>query len=282
MTGTPCAPAHLTTRGGPARVRLSHVEHIAQRLSTRDRQIMDTVHRLRLATGNQLERLHFADLSPASRGRTRRRVLNRLVSWRVLATLPRRVGGVRAGSTGLIYHLDTAGNWLMRHQTAGTGTTAPRRTTGPSPKLATHTLAISELYVQLAEHARTGAFRIAAFETEPACWWPNTAGGQLKPDAHTLLTTDRYQDCWWIEIDLATETLPRIKKKLLSYLDFAHQGGTGPTGVLPRILITTPTAQRCTAVTVLITALPPPADQLFHAVLHQAATDLLLHTLLNP
>jgi hypothetical protein len=121
MTGTPCAPAHLTTRGSPARVRLSHVEHIAEQLSPRDTQIMDTVHRLRLATGAHLERLHFADLSPASRGRTRRRVLNRLVSWRLLATLPRRIGGVRAGSTGLTYHLDTAGSRIRASPPSYTG-----------------------------------------------------------------------------------------------------------------------------------------------------------------
>lgn len=128
-----------------------------------------------------MERLHFADLSPASRGRTRRRVLAHLVSWRVLATLPRRVGGVRAGSNGLIYHVDTAGNWLIRHQAARGSTIAPRRTTVPSPKLTAHTLAVSELHVQLVEHARTGNFRIAGFETEPGCWWPNAAGGQLNP-----------------------------------------------------------------------------------------------------
>lgn len=281
MTGQPSAPALVTTRGGPARVRLSHVEHIAQQLSKRDRQIMDTVHRLRLATGNQLERLHFADLSPASRARTRRRALARLASWRVLATLPRRVGGVRAGSNGLIYHLDTTGNWLIRHQAALAGTTAPRRTTAPSPTLAAHTLAITELYVQLAEHARTSTFQLAVFDTEPGCWWPNGAGRQLKPDAYALLATHDYRDAWWIEIDQATETLPRIKKKLQTYLDYAHQGGTGPHGVLPRVLITTPTRQRCAAVTALITALPPPAEQLFHAALHETTADLLLHTLLN-
>jgi hypothetical protein len=136
--------------------------------------------------------------------------------------------------------------------------------------------------VHLVERARTSAFQVATFQTEPDCWWPNDAGGQLKPDAHTLLATDRYQDCWWIEIDQATETLPRIKKKLQSYLDFHRRGAIGPAGVLPRVLLTTPTQQRCAAVTALITALPPPADQLFHVAFHEAAADLLIHTLTQP
>ena len=282
MTAKPAAPTLVTTRCSPARIRLSYIEQTAQRMSTRDTQIVDTLHRLRLATGAQLERLHFADLSPTGRSRVRRRVLARLVSWRVLATLPRRVGGVRAGSAGLIYTLDTAGAWLVRLHAATTGQTAPRRPTQPGVAFTSHTLAVTELYVQLVEHARTGGFQIAAFEAEPACWWPDDLGGQLKPDAHTLLATSAYQDAWWIEVDQATETLPRLKKKLHTYLDFQRRGGMGPAGVLPRVLLTTPTAQRCTAITGLITGLPPPADQLFRVALHEAAADLLINTLTQP
>jgi hypothetical protein len=282
MTAKPAAGTVVMTRCPPARVRLSHVEHIAERLSPRDTQIINTVHRLRLATGAQLDRLHFADLADSCRGRVRRRVLHRLASWRVLATLPRRVGGVRAGSTGLIYSLDTVGAWLMRLHAATTGHNAPRRPTQPGTGFTSHTLAVSELYVHLVERARTGAFQVATFQTEPACWWPDDLGGQLKPDAHTLLAANGYQDCWWIEVDQATETLPRLKKKLQNYLDFHRRGGIGPAGVLPRVLITTPTAQRCTAITDLIAGLPPPADQLFRAVLHEAAADLLIHSLAQP
>ena len=170
----------------------------------------------------------------------------------------------------------------MRLHAADAGSPAPRRPHQPGTALIAHTLAVSELYVQLVEHARTGGFRVAAFDAEPACWWPDDTGGHLKPDAHTLLATDRYQDCWWIEIDQATETLPRLRKKLQSYLDFQRRGGIGPADVLPRVLITTPTKQRHAAVAELITGLPPPAEQLFHAVLHEAAADLLIHTLTQP
>lgn len=282
MTAKPAAPALVATRCSPARVRLQHVEHLAQRLSTRDTVVMDSVHRLRLATGAQLERLHFTDLANSCRGRVRRRVLHRLVSWRVLSTLPRRVGGIRAGSTGLIYTLDTAGAWLIRLHATTAGHNAPRRATQPGTAFTAHTLAVTELYVQLVERARTSGFRVAVFEAEPACWWPDNLGGHLKPDAHALLAANDYQDAWWIEVDQATETLPRLKKKLQTYLDFHQRAGIGPAGVLPRILITTPNAQRCTAITHQITGLPPPADHLFHVTLHEAAADLLIHTLTQP
>lgn len=282
MTAKPAAGTLVTPRCSPARIRLSHIEDIAQRLSTRDAQIVDTISRLRLATGAQLERLHFADLAPSCRSRVRRRVLARLTSWRVLGTLERRIGGVRAGSVGLIYSLDTAGAWLMRLQAANAGLSAPRRPAQPGVAFTSHTLAITELYVQLAEKTRTGTFRLAVFDAEPACWWPDDLGGHLKPDAHALLATSTYQDAWWIEVDQGTETLPRLKKKLHTYVDYQRRGGIGPAGVLPRVLITTPTAQRCTAITNLITGLPPPAEQIFHADLHETAADLLIRTLLNP
>lgn len=265
-----------------SRVRARHVEWVQQRLSPRDHHIIATVSRLRLVTGAQLGRLHFADLSPASRDRTRRRVLHRLVGWRVLATLSRRVGGVRAGSAGLIYTLDTAGTWLIRHHGIATGTaTAPRRPGQPGAAFTSHILAVTELYVSLIERARQESFQVEEFQAESACWWPDDLGGQLKPDAHTLLATEHYRDAWWIEVDQATETIPRLRRKLLSYLDFAHRGGTGPAGVLPRVLITTPTPRRGTAIKALITGLPPPAQELFRAIEHSNAADYLINELLN-
>lgn len=207
-------------------------------------------------------------------------MLNRLVTWRVLTTLDRRVGGVRAGSDGLIYTLDTAGTWLIRLDAAHTSSTPPRRPRQPATAFTSHILAVTELYVRLVEHSRIQPFEVTEFDAEPACWWPDSFGGHLKPDAYTLLSTHGYDDAWWIEVDQATETLPRLRKKLQSYLDFTHQGGIGPGGVTPRVLITTPTAKRCTAIKALSGGLQAPAEQLFHPVLHSSATDHLIIALL--
>lgn len=275
------SPMTGTSVDTPSRVRLRHVEWVHQRLSLRDQQIIHTIHRLRLVSGAQLGRLHFTELSTPSRDRTRRRVLHRLVAWRVLATRERRVGGVRAGSVGLIYTLDTTGTWLIRLQAATTSSVAPRRPSQPSAAFTSHTLAVTELYVGLIERARRELFQLGEFQAEPACWWPDKLGGHLKPDAHILLATADYRDDWWIEVDQATETIPRIRRKLLSYLDFAHRGGTGPVGILPRLLITTPTPQRSAAIAAVITALPPPADQVFRTCPHVQAVDHLINTLLG-
>jgi hypothetical protein len=175
------------SKARPLRVRRSHVEWVRERLGKRDEAIIESVHKLKVVTGSQLERLHFFDLSassPSSRARIRRRVLSRLVDWRVLMTLERRIGGVRAGSSGLVFSLDTAGQQLVRIN--GEDERTPRRADEPSPVLLGHRLGIAELYVSLIELSRTEGFEVSDFLTEPACWWPNGYGGWLKPDAYLV------------------------------------------------------------------------------------------------
>src|SRR5947209_1774206 len=94
------------------RMTWAATERIAEGLSERDKAIADTVRRVRIATGRQLERLHFAELQGAHRDRTRRRVLARLTDLQVLTTLDRRIGGAHAGSAGLIFALGIVGQRL--------------------------------------------------------------------------------------------------------------------------------------------------------------------------
>jgi hypothetical protein len=260
----------------PVRVRRSHVEWVAERLGERDEAIIETVHKLKVVTGSQLERLHFYDLSPASSARIRRRVLHRLVAWRVLMTLERRIGGVRAGSSGLVFSLDTAGQQLVRSK--GADGRSARRPDEPSPLLLSHRLGIAELYVALMELARSEDFTLADFTIEPACWWPNGYGGWLKPDAYFRLASADYTDSWWLEQDQGTEHLPVIRRKLMAYLDFARRG-LGPHDVVPRVLVSVPTEQRETAVETVICGLPEPALQLLHVTCHALTPKYLLQVL---
>lgn len=255
------------------RVRQAHVEWVDARLSERDRKIIATVDRLRLVSSTQLERLHFLDLSPNVRGRIRRRVLARLVAWRVLLTLERRIGGIRAGSAGLVFALDTAGRQLA--QLDGSAVRRPRE---PSVVLLGHSLAASELYVSLVELSRTGEFTVADYRTEPACWQALPLGGWLKPDAYLKLSAATFDDHWWVEIDKGTEHLPVIRRKLLTYLDHANSGGLGPAGVLPRVLVTVPNEARQAAIAGVIARLPD-ADKLIHATTEGHAPEYLLRVL---
>lgn len=266
--------------GRPVRVRLAHVEWVRERLGERDWEILATVGRLRLASSTQLERLHFADLLATHRSRTRRRVLARLADWRVLTTLERRIGGVRAGSAGLVFALDTAGQWLASLEAiSGGDELSLRRPAEPSGRLAAHTLGVAELYVRLREAERRGGLTLAAFGTEPACWWPNGLGGWLKPDAHLAVAHQDVTDHWWLEQDQATQSLPTIRRKLTAYLDFVRRGLIGPGGVVPRVLISVPTEARRTAVQRLIEELPPPGSELLRAATHGDTAGLIVNLL---
>jgi hypothetical protein len=255
----------------------AYVEELRSRLSERDWAIIESLARVRCLTGGHLERLHFAGLSARTRARTRRTVLARLARLRVVATLERRIGGVRGGSTGLIFVLDVAGQRLLDQRRAHAAglPTRPRRPWTPGQLFVRHTLAVSEMYVALTEQARREGFKLVRFNAEPVCWWPNGLGGSLKPDAYLVLDAQTVTDYWWCEVDLATESLTTMKRKLTGYLEFAQRHGLGPDDVLPRVLVTLPHQARLTAIRQLVAHFPHPAASLFHLITHEDAADYM-------
>jgi len=86
----------------------ARIHALADSLSDRDRAVLDTLTRTRLATGAQLQRLHFTDVG----SRERRRVLSALVEKHLLYRLARVIGGNRAGSSGFVFALGTTGQRL--------------------------------------------------------------------------------------------------------------------------------------------------------------------------
>lgn len=224
--------------------------------------------RVRVLTGDQLTRLHFSELSSKSRDRARRRVLARLAALDLVTPLERRIGGVRAGSAGLVYALGVAGQHVVPLLDAdGDGQPAgrPRQPWTPGRVFLAHTLTVAELYVRLVETARTDGFSLAAFLAEPAAWAPNGLGGWLKPDAYAVLQSGNVEDSYWIEVDRATESVAALRRQLLAYLDFVNHGQLGPNDIIPRVLISVPDdkPKRQADVRALLASLPEPADQLF-------------------
>lgn len=262
----------------PSRVTAVYVTYLATWLSVRDQAILRDLARVRVLTGNQLERLHFYDLAAANRDRARRRVLNRLIAWRVVTTLARRVGGVRAGSAGLVYSLDTAGQRVLRLLDQGDELPG-RRPWTPSPLFLAHTLAVAELYVSLREAERAGYVELPVFRAEPACWQRTINLGTLKPDAYALVASEDIEDAWWLEVDQGTESSTTLRRKLSLYLLAATAGVVGPHGVLPRVLVTVPDEQRLTAIREIVADLGPMAERLISVTLHNRAVEYLAETL---
>jgi Replication-relaxation len=252
------------------RVRTGHVAWVADRLSARDWAVIETVNQLHLVTGRQLERLYFAELSARSRTVTRSRTLARLVAWRVLVPLPRRVGGPGRGSTVSVYALDTAGRRLLIERLNQEVVQSKVRRPGvPSERFVRHILAISELYVNLIEAERAGRFQLRTFQAEPAAWWPNGLGGWLKPDAFVVVSNGTVDYLWWIEVDLGTESIPTVIRKLRTYVDFVNRGQFGPRGVVPRVLVSVLDERRRVALAEQARRLPPPATELLQVITNE-------------
>src|SRR5262245_49793571 len=129
-------------------------------LSERDHHVVATLARVRVATGAQLGRLHFGDVGP----RQQRDTLARLENLSVLARLPRTVGGVRAGSAGSVFVLGLAGQRLAQSGRR------PHRPWSVGAAFLTHSLSVTEVFVQLTEADRAGRVRLVGFDGEPACW----------------------------------------------------------------------------------------------------------------
>lgn len=257
----------------PLRVRQPHICWLSDRLSNRDWTILDTVKNCRTMTGTQIERACFADLAGRSRSVVRWRVLKRLVDWRVLMPLVRRIGGPAHGSAAAAYTLDTAGQALARLRDNEHGHLPARRPVVPGERFLRHTLAISELYVQFTEAARDHSFSLDTFTVEPACWLPDGLGSWLKPDAFLVLSAEQVSDDWFIEVDLATEHIPALRRKLESYLDFHARGQLGLNNIMPRVLICVPDTHRRDAVQALLDRLPNPRQKLLHVIeMNQSVT----------
>ncbi len=265
----------LPTKDSPSGSRLTagRLAAINVRLSDRDQRVLELVARFRLASGVQLARLFWPEGTPQTRARLSRHGLARLVSMEVLATLTRRVGGVRAGSSGHVFALGPAGQRLVN--------TAKRSRSvyTPGERHLAHTLAVTELYVQLTEAQRWGLVQLLAFEPEPICWrsyaWAWGARLTLKPDAALTLAAGAYELAWLIEVDRATESLTTICRKAQRHIHYHRSGAARAAGGLaPRVAWIVPDQARAEAITGALSRLPA-HDRLFVVMTAEdAATQL--------
>ena len=249
----------------------ARIQDVRSRLSERDLSIIQTLGMVAVANSQQLETLHFDNLSVSSRARQRSNVLNRLTNWKVLGRLPRRIGGVRAGSSGYIFALDLLGQRLLGRRTV-------RKPPSQSWSYLNHFLAITDLFVSVVESERNGQLGLLRFTPEPHCW--NLIEGEvgLRPDAIVSVkpTIGDWIDHWAVEVDRATERPIRLREKLLHYHQ-AYQTGSilKGTSVFPKVLLTVPDEARLEECLRVLERLPVEAAELVVLVLHGQATQVL-------
>lgn len=262
-----------------SRISSCRLDQITSQLTELDLAVLYFVSQSRLTTGKQLIRRFWLKDGSDSQARARagRRALKRLADLRLLDPLPRRVGGVRAGSQGIVYGIGPVGHRLL----ASSGLTLKRLGT-PGDRHVRHTLAITELSVRLYEADQRGELDLIEIHNEPQCWrgFLGAAGARLmlKPDLFVRVGVGALEDRWLIEVDLATESSATVTSKGQRYL--AHyRSGTEQRqhGVYPRTLWLVPDERRADQVKAALSRLPVEARRLFdlcrfdEAVPHLAA-----------
>ena len=219
---------------------------LRDRLSERDLAIVRQVADLRLMSARQIQALHFPTsqhMTELAAMRARQRVVTRLTRDRLLTPLQRRVGGVRAGSAGLVLALGPVGQRVL----ANGG--SRRRDYEPTLRFFDHTLATAQLAVDLTVTARRGMMELLSFQAEPESWreFAGVGGGRrwLRPDAFLVIGSGAYELRWFIEVDRATESLPVIVRKCRLYTDY-YQSGVEQAAhdVFPRVCWVVPDEAR--------------------------------------
>lgn len=265
--------SYLTT------ARLADLE---RSLAPRERAIIDTLDRLRIATTKQLKQLHFADLTPASASREATRVLARMAERRLVCKLKRQLGGVRAGSRAAVWSLDLAGQRLA--STCGpAGGRQPRQPWTPSLTFLAHRLAVSECFVSLTERSRDGACDLLAFDAEPLSWrrYASPYGGAsiLKPDAFCRVAVGDFERGAFIEIDRATEARSTLSGKLRAYRQYWEVAAGREQqrwGYFPKVVFAVPDEDRKAVLVDLCAAQPEESWPLWRIVLTDDLTDALI------
>jgi len=224
------------------------LDEVADRLSDRDWQILDGISESRFLTTRQLARAFFDGAPTEAIPRRVNHALVRLKRFELLATLERRIGGVRAGSAGHVWRITDAGSRLLA---AHDGASAPTRVRlhEPSTTFLDHTLAVAETALRVREAARLQQFTVTGLEREPAAWrrylGPIGSVVQLKPDLALVTHSHGFEDRWFIEVDRDTEPPSRILTKCRSYEQYRATGIEQDThGVFPAVLWVVPSGRR--------------------------------------
>jgi hypothetical protein len=221
---------------------------LLSRLSERDLAILQSLQSFRLLTTAQIRRLHFAigHATAAAAAGAVMRVLTRLEERKLVTRLGRRIGGVRAGSSGITWQLGSAGERLLRTMH---GEAKRRRYVEPSPAFTAHTLAVAELAVGLRELENQGSIELLTVDPEPSCWRSfmglHGVVEWLRPDLYVVTASSDFEDHWFCEVDLASEHPPVVVRKAKLYQRYAATGAhQADHGLFPAVIWVVPCVVR--------------------------------------
>jgi hypothetical protein len=255
------------------------VTSLLLKLSERDVAILESLRSHRLLTTIQIRRLHFGQghaTITAAAGATMR-VLTRLEGHHLVTRLKRQIGGVRAGSSGIVWQLAATGERLLRTMH---GEKRRRRYVEPNLAFTAHTLAVADLAVQLRELHDQGAIELISVDAEPSCWrsfvGPHGNVEWLKPDLYVVTASGDFEDHWYLEADLATEHPPVVVRKAKVYQRYAATGADQARyGLFPAVTWVVPDTARQAALQAALAVDRQVQPALFRVVTTDQFTQLI-------
>lgn len=255
-------------------------ESLDRRLSERDWRVLRSLDEYRYLLTRQLARLHFGLAAETKTiPRTANLALARLRELRLLRELDRRIGGVRAGSSGKVWQLTETANRLLAWKD-GEPNTLRIRATEPGASFLEHALAVAEVVLDLTDAATRRDVAVSRVELEPAAWRPyldrSGATVRLKPDVAVVTTTNGYEDRWFLEVDRETEPPNRIVRKCLQYQDYRHTGHEqAQFGIFPAVVWVVPSLRRREQLRTRLREEPRIDDRLFTVITPAELGDLI-------
>lgn len=228
---------------------IPRLEAIRADLTERDIRLLTFLRNLRYMKTDQIRRIFFPEGEKTLHACkvAAFKTLNRLQALGLITHLEKRIGGVRAGSQGMIWHITEAGARLLYLGTEKQNTR--KRLLEPVPSFLRHTIAVTETFTQIVEICRDDpVMKLSRIEVEPDCWRSYQKNGKsisLRPDLYAKTVTGDYFDHLFIEMDLDTEAPTAIVEKCRRYLEYYQTGKEQKVcGAFPLVLWIAPNPDR--------------------------------------
>lgn len=197
-------------------------------MNPQEQAILTLLAECRMATTQQIARLMFNDsISKRSSLRRTNRTTRVLAQKQLIYALPRKIGGWTKGSASYIWRITHRGLQDLKKHSPHISLRYRNRYY-PTQHHVEHTLAVTELFVQLKELERQSHVNVLTFQFEPKSWrsYSNRLAEirHLKPDAYSVVAVGEFEDSYFFELDRSSESLHRVVNTCKKYIHYYHSG----------------------------------------------------------
>ena len=256
---------------------------IFERMTKRELEILALLNEAKFMTTEQIRRWFFAkNENELSAKRAANRTMKKLEDAKLIAKLPRRIGGYfrenYGGSAPSVWKLTEMGYKILRMKHAELPVSRKHRIEG-KPLFLEHDLGVMDAATNFRELEFSRKIAQLKLEFEPKCWRGFMNSGEpvsLKPDLYVRLINAGYEESYFLEIDRATEPIQRIFSKCQTYVSYFNSGiEEKATGLTPYIIWLVPDEKRRSAMEKLFREKIPEASVLFQVILEQELKTLV-------